>query len=480
MSDSAAVLAIDQGTSSTKALVFDEDGTVLAQASRSVRPTYLGDGAVEQDAEEMWRSVVEAGREAVAASGTRINRVALANQGESVLAWDRADGSPLTPVIVWQDRRSEPLCTEVADVADAVRAKTGLLLDPYFSAPKMAWIRRDLTDRGVITTTDSWLLHRLTGAFVTDASTASRSLVLDLASVTWDPTLLDVFGLGEEELPEIVDNNAHIGTTRAFGAEMEVCGAIVDQQAALLAEGCTRPGTSKCTFGTGAFYLANVGSDIQVRDDGLSTSVAWREGGNATYCLDGQIYTAGSAVRWMSDLGLIGEAADMDRVADPDTGDLLVVPALAGLGAPWWSPRSKAAIRGLDMSVTAGKLVMAVLQGIAAQVALLGASAPRPQDGGTPFLKVDGGLTRCATLMQAVADIAQVRVDVYSGSNATAMGAALCARSSGGGPDALVNGVPAMEASTSYLPHWEDTRAADFLEQWTQLTRTALDVQEGR
>ena len=259
------VLAIDQGTSGTKAIVVDDAGRVLAIAEIALFPTYLAGGGVEQDPEALWNSVVEAGRRALGEAGVPVAAVALANQGETVLAWDRRTGRALTPAIVWQDRRAEVICAALAESGDDVARRTGLVLDPYFSAPKMAWVRQNLTRDGVVTTTDTWLLHRLCGAFVTDVSTASRSLLLDLDTTTWSDHLLELFGLSSEDLPTLVACDEIIGQTDAFGPPaIPVAGLIVDQQAALLAESCLKPGAAKCTYGTGAFLLAQLLSLIHI------------------------------------------------------------------------------------------------------------------------------------------------------------------------------------------------------------------------
>jgi glycerol kinase len=243
------VLALDQGTSGTKAIVLD-DGVVVASAEEPVRPAYLPDGRVEQDPGALLESVRSTGSRAVAAAGGGIDAVALANQGETVLAWDPATGAPLTTAIVWQDNRAESVCADLAEHRDRVAELTGLVLDPYFSAPKMAWVRRHLTGDGVVTTTDAWLLHALTGDYVTDVTTASRSLVLDLDTATWSPELLEVFGLGAERLPRLVACDETVGTTSMFGGDVPVVGLLVDQQAALLAQDCREPGETKCTYGT--------------------------------------------------------------------------------------------------------------------------------------------------------------------------------------------------------------------------------------
>lgn len=460
------VLAIDQGTSGTKAIVVDESGRVLALAEVALHPRYAEGGSVEQDPEALFDSVVSAGRRALSDAGVPIAAVALANQGETVLAWDPATGRPLTPAIVWQDRRAEGVCAERASSADRVAELTGLVLDPYFSAPKMRWLREHLTSEGVVTTTDTWLVHRLCGAFVTDASTASRSLILDIDAMAWSSELLALFGLDAELLPEIVASDAIVGTTRHFGREVPVTGLIVDQQAALLAEGCLEAGAAKCTFGTGAFLLAQLGDRAIRSSAGLTTSVAWQLGGQTRYCVDGQVYTAASAVRWITDLGLIASADELDRVVTPTSDGVLCVPALAGLAAPWWDSQATAAVTGMTLSTGRGELVRAVLEGIAAQVAtltdLVSADLGRP----LTRLRVDGGLTRSRTLMQAQADLAQLPVDVYPSAHATPLGAAACARLALDPALPVEQAIGAWEPERTFEPRWSAAQAADFLGRW--------------
>lgn len=475
------ILAIDQGTSGTKAVVVDiRDGTagrVLATAEVSLRPDYLPGGGVEQDPEALFASVVTAGRQALQQAGVPVAAVALANQGETVLAWDRHTGTPLTPAIVWQDRRAETLCAALAEHAATVTGRTGLVLDPYFSAPKMAWIRANLTRDGVVTTTDTWLVHRLCGAFVTDASTASRSLLTSLDDSRgqhWDPDLRALFGLDAEEMPEIVASDEIVGTTDVFGTTLPVAGLIVDQQAALFAESCLDAGSAKCTYGTGAFLLAQLGSEPVRSSSGLTTSVAWRLRGQTSYCIDGQVYTAASAIRWAVDLGLIPSADQIDSAAAESSDGVVCVPALAGLAAPWWDSAATASLSGMTLSTGRGQLVRALVEGIAAQVAaltdLVSADLGRP----LTRLRVDGGLTRSEALMQAQADLSQIPVDVYPSLHATALGAAACARL------ALEPGLsPADAAGTwsprrTYEPHWSADRAADFLARWRRAAESTL------
>ena len=412
------------------------------------------------------------GRRAAAEADVPLDAVALANQGETVLAWDRATGRPLGPAVVWQDRRAQALCARLADAAGRVAALTGLVLDPYFSAPKMRWLRENVTTGGVVTTSDTWLVHQLCGAFVTDASTASRSLLVGLDDVVWNGELLEVFGLAAEPLPAIVPNDAIVGTTRVFGGELPVTGLIVDQQAALLGEACIQAGDAKCTFGTGAFLLACTGTTPVRSTAGLTTSVAWRLRDQTSYCIDGQVYTAASAVRWITQLGLITGADQLDTSAAPSSDGVLCVPALAGLAAPWWDSAATASFSGMTLSSGRGHLVRALLEGIAAQVA--GLTGLVAADLGAPLtrLRVDGGLTRSRVLMQAQADLAEIPVEVYPSAHATPLGAAACARLALDPAAGLADVTGGWKPEHTYEPAWSADRAADHLARW-QLAATA-------
>ncbi|MCU1427748.1 MAG: glycerol kinase [Actinomycetia bacterium] len=426
------VLAIDQGTSATKALVVTSDGTVLGEAEVPV-PVIAGeDGSVEIDPEVLWRSVVDAGTEAIARAGVTVEAVGLANQGETVLAWDAATTKPLTPAIVWQDRRAASVCERVAadGHADWLAQVTGLVLDPYFVAPKLTWLRENMTRAGTAGTTDAWMLQRLTGAFVTDAATASRSLLLDLDKCQWSPDACAIFDLDPASMPEIVDCAAVIGETSAFGASVPVAGLAVDQQAALFAESCFTPGDAKCTYGTGAFLLANLGATAHRSRNGLVSCVAWRLHNAPTYCLDGQVFTAGAALTWLESVGLLDGPEDLDRLAGTETtsGGVSFVPAFTGLGAPFWSTGARAAFTGLSIATTRAHLARAVVEGIAAQVAWLARAAGSDLGKSVTRLRVDGGLTRSRTLLQVQADLAQVPVEVYPSPHATALGVAAFAR----------------------------------------------------
>jgi glycerol kinase len=456
------VLAIDQGTSATKALLVGPGDEILGAAEVPVRTHSAGPGGVETDPEELYASVLAAGAKALAAAGAPAHAVALANQGETVLAWEPATGHPLTPAIVWQDRRSAGICARLAGAADRLAEITGLRLDPYFAAPKLTWLRENLTTDGVVTTTDTWLLARLGAGYVTDAATASRTLLLDLDQVTWSAEACAQFGVDPAVLPEVVDCAGITGETTAFGGRpLPVAGLAVDQQAALLAEHCLTAGQAKCTYGTGAFLLAATGARAVRSGGGLAASVAWRLAGQAAYCLDGQVYAAGAAVRWLHDVGLIGGPEDLDRLAADDAGGVTFVPSLAGLGAPHWRPDARGAFTGLSLGTTREQLIRAVIDGIAASVALL--SDCVAADLGAPLtaLRADGGLTRSRRLMQAQADLLQVPVEICRIPNATALGVAALARLGMGEATTLSGALGPAEVETVIEPSITPDQAAE-------------------
>jgi glycerol kinase len=448
------VLAIDQGTSATKAVVFGDEGEVLVSVEVAVTPGAVAGGGIEQDPEQLWESVCAAGREAIAQSGGGVTALGFANQGETVLAWERATGRPLSPAVSWQDRRAASICADLAPHAEQLTRTTGLPLDPYFAAPKMTWLRRHVTTEGVVTTTDAWLLHRLTGAYVTDATTASRTMLLDLGRRTWSAEACAVFGLDDGDLPEVVGSAQEIGRTDAFGSPLAVSGLSVDQQAALVGEHCLEPGESKCTYGTGAFLLANAGARPFVSSAGLAVSVAWQLGTDAAYCIDGQVYAAGAAVAWLCRWGFLRRAEDLDAVAGSvrDSGGVTVVPALSGLGAPWWRPEALGSIEGIGPGTEPAQVVRATVEGLAAQVALLARATALDLGRPLALLRVDGGLTRSRMLMQAQADLLQIPVELSSSPHATAAGVAALARLGAGEGRTLHEVIPPVVAHSRYEP----------------------------
>lgn len=449
------VLALDQGTSATKAVVVDLSGPRMSIASEVDVPVtgqrYEGD-AVEQDPEALWESVVAAGRAALDEGGAA-DCLGVGNQGETVLAWRRSDGSPVTTALVWQDRRAVSVTRRIATWAQRLHQLTGLPLDPYFAAAKQVWVREHLLDDTmrvdpdiVVTTIDAWVLHRLTGRYATDAATASRTQLLDLDSTRWSSEACAAFGLEVASLPEVVACDTELGTTTVFGDPLPVTGLVVDQQAALLAQGCTGTGDSKCTYGTGAFLLANVGATPTRSHNALPTSVAWTlRDGTVRYCADGQVFTVGAAVSWLQRIGLIEQPGDLDRLGGsvPDDGGAVFVPSLAGVGAPRWAPQARGTFSGLALSTTREHLVRAFVVGIAAQVTMLARAVEDDLGSHLTSLRVDGGLTRSALLMQVQADLLGVPVEEYPYACATALGVAALAARGWGGPgaeDAIVAG----------------------------------------
>ena len=470
------VLAIDQGTSATKALVVSPDHEVLGTAEVPVGLTALGDGGVEQDPEALLASVLDAGAAALSRAGVPVVAIGLANQGETVLAWDPTTGRPLSAAISWQDRRATAVCGALAGRAERLRHLTGLPLDPYFAAPKMRWLREQVTKAGVVTTTDTWLLHRLAGVHVTDAATASRTLLADLDAGTWSPEACAAFGIDPATLPAIVDCAGTVGETTAFGGRLPITGLAVDQQAALFGEVCHRPGEAKCTSGTGAFHLATHGARAERSRAGLVTCVAWRLAGATTYCLDGQAYTAGAAVSWLQRLGLLASPADLDGLGGtvPDAGGVVFVPGLAGLAAPFWRPAARGVLAGLSLATTRAHLVRAVIEGIAAQVAWLARAAAA--DLGRPLacLRVDGGLTRSRTLMQTQADLLQAPVQVLASSDATALGVAALARLGAGVARDPAAAVGPWTPSAVYEPRLAADAAEARLQRWRGVAEAAI------
>jgi glycerol kinase len=470
------ILAIDQGTSATKAVLVGPGQEVLGAGQVPVSVRSAGPDGVEADPGELLASVIEAGARALAAASAPAHALALANQGETVLAWDRRTGQPLTPAIVWQDRRSAGVCERLGGSAGRLAQITGLPLDPYFAAPKMTWLRENLTGQGVVTTTDSWLLARLGGSYVTDAATASRTMLLDLDAAQWSEPACEIFGLDPAGLPAVADCAGVTGETAAFGRPIPIAGLAVDQQAALLAERCLTAGQAKCTYGTGAFLLVTTGATAVRSAAGLSASVAWRLAGTPTYCLDGQVYTAGAAVSWLRDIGLIAAASDLDAVGGtvPDSGGAVFLPALAGLGAPHWRPDARGAFLGLGLHTTRAHLVRAVVEGLAASVALLAASVA--SDLGEPLtvLRADGGLTRSNLLMQAQADLLQLPVEICRTPDATALGVAALARIGMGAAGSLQEAVGPPDVQAVIEPQMSAAQAAGRLAAFSSSLQAIL------
>jgi len=442
------VLAIDQGTTGTTVLVLDRRLAVRAKVNQEFRQIFPKPGWVEHDLDDIWGSTTATVQRALREAGLRggdIAAVGITNQRETTGLWDRRSGKPVHHAIVWQDRRTTEACAalKAAGHEPRVREKTGLVLDPYFSATKLRWLldhvagAEEKARAGALAfgTIDSFLVWRLTGgaAHVTDVSNASRTLLMDLRTRAWDRELLDLFGVPRPVLPEIRASSEIYGTTRGVRVlpdGIPVAGIAGDQQAALFGQACFAPGEAKCTYGTGAFLLQNTGPEPVLSSRGLLTTVAWSVGGEVAYALEGSSFIAGAAVQWLRDgLGLIEKAADVEALAKKvkDSGDVVFVPALAGLGAPHWRPEARGLVRGIDRGTTAAHLARATLEGIAFLINDLAeamrAEAHRP----IPTFKVDGGACQNDLLMQFQADLLGVPVERPRMIETTALGAAFLA-----------------------------------------------------
>jgi len=440
------VAAIDQGTTGSTALVFDRQGRVAGRAYSEFTQHYPRPGWVEHDAEEIWRVTLRVLRQAVKRAGARGRDVAalgITNQRETTVVWDRRTGRPLHRAIVWQDRRTAPLCERLRRQGKEplVRRLTGLVLDPYFSATKVSWLLRTVrglaqrAERGGVCfgTIDSWLLWRLTDGAVhaTDRTNASRTLLYDIRRHRWDPELCRLFGVPMSMLPKVVPSGGECGTASAdvLGAPIPIAGIAGDQQAALFGQGCVEPGMAKNTYGTGCFLLMNTGRRAVASRHGLLTTVACDAEGGAAYALEGSVFIAGAAIQWLRDgLGLLDRAADSERVARsvPSTLGVYLVPAFVGLGAPYWDAEARGAITGLTRGVTRAHLVRAALEALAYQTRdVVDAMVA---DGGTlRTLRVDGGASANDFLMQFQADVLGVPVERPALVETTAMGAAFLA-----------------------------------------------------
>jgi glycerol kinase len=442
----AYVLAIDQGTTSTRAVVYDETGRSLGAASRELNQHYPRPGWVEHDPEEIWASVREVVPQSLAlvgVEGRQLTAIGITNQRETVVLWERAGGRSVAPAVVWQDRRTADFCRQRYADEPWISERTGLVLDPYFSATKIRWLLdQDAQLRAraaggdlACGTIDSFLISRLTGGqvHVTDATNASRTLLLNLHTGAWDDELCRYFDVPTALLPEVRPSAADFGATRGLDFlpdGIPILGVAGDQQAALFGQGCFAEGEAKCTYGTGAFFLQHTGTRLKPSRHRLLTTLAASGAGPRQYALEGSVFVAGAAVQWLRDgLKLIDAAPAVEELArrsDPEQ-PVLFVPGLVGLGAPHWIPEARGVLFGLTRGTTAADLGRAVLEGVAYQVADLTAAAA--EDMGAPLvsLRVDGGMTRNAWFLQCQADVLGVPVVQTPDSEATARGAAFLA-----------------------------------------------------
>jgi glycerol kinase len=375
------ILVIDAGTTSTRAMLFGPDGACLGTEQRELKQYYPRPGWVEHDAEEIWQSSLACAQAMVEKAGgaERIAAIGITNQRETIVFWSRRTGEPLGHAIVWQDRRTADLCARLKAEGHeaALQAKTGLLLDPYFSATKIAWALEHMPEVAAagddlcLGTVESWLVFKLTGGLhVSDATNASRTALMDIHSGGWDDGLLDLFGLPRAALPEIVDCAGRYGETTLFGAPIPLCGMAGDQQAAAIGQACLAPGETKATYGTGAFVLTHTGPEAPVSQHRLLTTIAWQFGGERAYALEGSVFVAGSLIQWLRDaLGLIVTAPESEALARSvaDSGGAYLVPALAGLGAPYWAPEARGTLSGLTADCGLPEIARGALEAVGYQ-----------------------------------------------------------------------------------------------------------------
>jgi glycerol kinase len=485
------ILALDQGTTSSRAILYDRAGNIVDAVQRDFPQHFPEPGRVEHDPQDIWSSQVSVAAEVLAKrglAGSDIAAIGITNQRETTLVWDRATGEPVYNAIVWQDRRTAGFCDglKTAGHADLIRDKTGLVLDAYFSGTKVKWIldnvpgARERAVRGELCfgTVDSWLVWKLTQGrlHITDPSNASRTLLFNIHTLQWDDELLALFDVPRAMLPEVRSSSEVYGHTDAqrFGAAIPIAGIAGDQQAALFGQLCTRPGMVKNTYGTGCFLLMNTGEEPVASANQLLTTVAWSIGGNTTYALEGSVFVGGAAVQWLRDgLKLIDTSADINALAAsvPDSGGVVFVPALTGLGAPYWDPHARGAILGITRGTTDAHIALATLEGISYQVHDI--VRAMEADAGTPCteLRVDGGASASDLLMRIQADVLRTRIVRPASTETTALGAAYLAGLAVG----YWTGIDALQQQWTADRNFEPAAVATLTEQGIRRWHRAVD-----
>ena len=483
-----AILAIDQGTTSSRTIAFDLGGRIVAAAQQPLPQHFPRDGWVEQDPEDIWNTVLDTARQTIAgarAKGFAVAAIGLVNQRETTLLWNRETGKAVYNAIVWQDRRGADRCRAlVADgAARAIRRSTGLVPDSYFSATKLEWLLSHVEGAGAAAghgtlafgTVDSFLLWRLTGGatHATDATNASRTMLFDIGAQTWDGDLCREFGIPASVLPDVRDSSGRFGTTdpEIFGAPVPITGVVGDQQAALAGQGCLKPGMAKSTYGTGCFILVNSGCNRPEPGEGILATVAWRLGGETVYAVEGSIFNAGTTIQWLRDgLGIIGESAASETLAAglPDNDGVYLVPAFTGLGAPWWDADARGGLFGLTRDTGSAHLARAALEACGYQTAdLLEAMGSHRPGFGAGRLRVDGGMAANDWLMQFIADIADAPVERPAVTETTALGAALLAGVGAGLYGSLEQAVAATwRPDRIFTPSMPEDRRRSLLAGW--------------
>jgi len=466
------ILAIDQGTTGTTCLVVDQGLHVVGRGYAEIGRTFPEPGWVEQDPAEIWSSVEAAAGAALAdahVSAAQLDAIGITNQRETTILWERATGRPVAPAIVWQDRRTAERCRGLP--AGLVRARTGLVPDPYFSATKLEWLlaRTDAPrDTLAFGTVDAWLVWKLTRGRVhaTDRTNASRTMLYDIRALAWDDELLALFGVDRALLPEVVPSSDVVGEAELLDATVPIAGIVGDQQAALFGQGCFAPGEAKATYGTGAFVLVNVGGDAGPAPEGLlKTVAAFAAGGEPQYAVEGSVLTSGSAVTWLRDgLGIVSGPEELERLAVEagSTGGVTFVPALAGLGSPHWDADARGLIAGISGGTTRGHIARAALEGIAHQVA----DVLEAQPGGVAVLRADGGASRNAFLMQLQADLVGHPVEVVAEKETTAIGAAALAGLAVGVWKSAADVAALVARGPTYEPSMPAAEVASRRDEW--------------
>ncbi|HEX8363796.1 MAG TPA: glycerol kinase GlpK [Allosphingosinicella sp.] len=483
------ILVIDEGTTSTRAMLFEASGKCLGCEQRELAQSYPRPGWVEHDAEEIWSASLACAQAMVEQAGgaARIAAIGIANQRETILFWSRRTGRALAPAIVWQDRRTADLCAGLREAGEeaGLQERTGLLLDPYFSGSKIAWALehwsqlKEAGDDLCVGTVESWLVFRLTGGLhVSDATNASRTALMDIRTGLWDAALCDLFDVPPKALPEIVDCAGRFGETLSehFGAPIAIAGMAGDQQAAAIGQACLKEGETKATYGTGAFVLANSGGAMKASRHRLLSTIAWQVGGRRSYALEGSVFVAGSLVKWLRDaLGFVASAVETEALARSvaDSGDVFIVPALAGLGAPHWAPQAKGAISGLSFSAGRAEIVRAALEAMAHQTHdLMRAFAA---DGAAwQCLRIDGGMSANDWIAQDLADMLDLPVERPAFVETTALGAAMLA-AVGCGLFASLEDAAAMRGDVArFEPNMEPAMRERRLEGWAKAVERVL------
>jgi glycerol kinase len=475
------LLAIDQGTTGTTCLLVDDELRPRGRGYREIRQRYPQPGWVEHDPEELWSSVLAAAEEALADAGVSaadLGAIGITNQRETTVLWERRSGRPVAPAIVWQDRRTAERCRELP--AELVRSRTGLVPDPYFSATKLEWLLAHTESaQGELAfgTVDSWIVWRLTGGrvHVTDETNASRTMLLDIRTREWDDELLGLFGVDRQLLPRVVRSGEVVGEAELLGATVPIAGIAGDQQAALFGQACFAPGEAKATYGTGSFVLVNVGGAEDPAPPGLLKTVAARaEARPAAYALEGAILVAGAALQWLRDgLGVIADAGESEAIARSieSSEGVVFVPALTGLGSPYWDPEARGLVGGLTRGTTRAHVVRAALEAIALQVADVVDAVP----GGVSLLRADGGAAANRFLVQLQANLLGCPVEVASDVEATALGvAALAGLAVGTWRDEAQVAPLLRRGGVRYEPTVDASELGALREAWRQAVRRAL------